>query len=275
MACIIWGSLYIYIRSIWPQMLVEHNRRSIGSGSSSRSLGREWEDMILPGHENPYNCVDPQHLGKSEWDKTLGKIECVFSLYDKMRSKSDDVYLPRGLPNMYSTSLSPPLLPLYLSTPAITHEQCTSRLWSSELRDALGGRDWVNSEMHLEAEIEWTQRCTWRPRLSELRDALGDRDWVNSEMHCEAVIERVSTCTWRPRSSELSDALRAMIEQVWTCTCRLRSSEIGGVLGSSRLGRRRDGSWDSIHWLTCNCGYEESWVQQHPPRDERLTGSGW
>ena len=218
MACIIWGSLYIYIRSIWPQMLVEHNRRSIGSGSSSRSLGREWEDMILPGHENPYNCVDPQHLGKSEWDKTLGKIECVFSLYDKMRSKSDDVYLPRGLPNMYSTSLSPPLLPLYLSTPAITHEQCTSRLWSSELRDALGGRDWVNSEMHLEAEIEWTQRCTWRPRLSELRDALRGCDRASFDMHLEAEIEWTQWCTPSHDWASLDMHLQATIKRDWRST---------------------------------------------------------
>jgi len=33
----------------------------------SRSVGRRWEDMILPGHEDPRNCVDP-NLGQSEWD---------------------------------------------------------------------------------------------------------------------------------------------------------------------------------------------------------------
>jgi len=40
--------------------------------------------MILPGHEDPRDCVDSRNLGKSECDQTLGKIECVFSLYDKM-----------------------------------------------------------------------------------------------------------------------------------------------------------------------------------------------
>ena len=68
------------------------------------------------------------------------------------------------------------------------------RLYSDESGHALGGRDQVNSEMHLEAMSEGVWRCNWRPRL-------------NSEMHWEAVIERVSRCNWRSRSSELRDAL--------------------------------------------------------------------
>ena len=32
---------------------------------SSRSIGR-WEDMVLPGIEDPRNCADPQNLGQSE-----------------------------------------------------------------------------------------------------------------------------------------------------------------------------------------------------------------
>jgi len=43
--------------------------------------------------------------------------------------------------------------------------------------------------MHLEAVIELVERCTWRPRSSELRDALGGQDRVNSEMPLEAEIE--------------------------------------------------------------------------------------
>jgi len=31
-------------------------------------------------------------------------------------------------------------------------------------------------EMHLKAEVEWTQRCTWRPGSSEFGDALGGHD---------------------------------------------------------------------------------------------------
>jgi len=69
---------------------------------------------------------------------------------------------------------------------------------------------------------------------------------VNSEMHSDAVTERV-----------------------WGCNGRLWSREIGGVLGGGLFGGRCDGSWDSIHWLTCNGGNVESWVQ-HPPRDEKL-----
>ena len=88
----------------------------VPSTSSSRSVGR-WDDMIVPGREDPRNSVDPWNLGKSEWDQKLGKIECVFWLYDKMRWKWDVVYLARGLPNIYSASLIPPPLPLYLRTP--------------------------------------------------------------------------------------------------------------------------------------------------------------
>jgi len=55
----------------------------VPSTCSSRRIGW-WEDMILPGSENPPDCVDPRNLGKSEWDQKLGMIECVFLLYDKM-----------------------------------------------------------------------------------------------------------------------------------------------------------------------------------------------
>jgi len=140
-------------------------------------------------------------------------------------------------------------------------------------------------EMHLEAEIEWTERCTGRPRWSEFRDALGGRDRSSLEMHWEAVIDRVWRCTGRLWWSEFVHALggrdrvnsdmhsEGVTERVWRCTCRVWSSEIGGVLGGGRFGGRRDGSWVSIHWLTCNCGNVESWVQ-HPLRDEKLAGSG-
>ena len=39
----------------------------------------------------------------------------------------------------------------------------------------------MNSEIHLEAEIESTQRCTRRPGSSEFGDALGGHDHVNLE----------------------------------------------------------------------------------------------
>jgi len=159
--------------------------------------------------------------------------------------------------------------------------RCTWKPRSSELRDALGGRDraslemhldavivrtWrltrASLEMHLEAMIERVWRCNWGTRSSELSDALGGRDRSSLEMHLEAVIERVWRCTGRLWSSEFGDAIGdrdwvnleihsgAVIERVWGCTCsRLWWSEIGGVLGGGRFRGRRDGSWDSIHWL--------------------------
>jgi len=47
----------------------------------------------------------------------------------------------------------------------------------------------VNSEIHSEAVIERVWRCTWRPRSSELRDALGGRDRSSLEMCWEAEVE--------------------------------------------------------------------------------------
>jgi len=68
---------------------------------------------------------------------------------------------------------------------------CAWRWRSSELRDTLPGRDRASLKMQLEPEIEWTQRCTGRPWLSKFGDAIGDWDWVNTEMHWEALIEWV------------------------------------------------------------------------------------
>jgi len=168
------------------------------------------------------------------------------------------------LPVAQSTSITPVSpythhrsLTMYLEAVIERVERCTWRPGSSELRDALGGQDRVNSEIHSEAAIERVWRCTWRPRSSELRDALGGRDRASLEMHWQAVIEQVWRCSLRPWSSEIGDAIgdrdwvnsemhwEAVILRVWRCTCRLWSSKIGGVLGSGWGGGRRDGSWDS------------------------------
>ena len=69
---------------------------------------RRWD--LLPGHKNPCNCMDLQNLGKSKSDQKLGKIQCVCLWLIRW----DNVYLPRGLPNIYSLLLSPSLLPLIL-----------------------------------------------------------------------------------------------------------------------------------------------------------------
>jgi len=163
-------------------------------------------------------------------------------------------------------------------------QRCALRPWSSEFGHPLGGRDQVSLEMHSEAVTERVSWCTWRPRWSKLRDALGGHDRASLDMHLEAKIEWIQRCTLRPRSSEFRDALRgwdrvnwemhleAMIDRVWRCAGRAWSSEFGGVLGGGQYGGSHDGSWDSIHWLTCNCGNVESWVQ-HMPRDEKLAGS--
>ena len=101
------------------------------------------------------------------------------------------------------------------------------------LQDILAGRDLARLEMHLEAEIEWTERYTPRLWSSEFGDAVGDRGWVNSELHLEAVIVWVCRHTWRPRLSELRCAHpgrdrvslemhleQAMIKRDWRSTSR-------------------------------------------------------
>ena len=60
--------------------------------------------------------------------------------------------------------------------------------------DVLIGCDWASWELHLEAEIEWTQRCTWRPGSSELRDALRGRDRANLEGVIEWVGDTLGGC---------------------------------------------------------------------------------
>ena len=104
------------------------------------------------------------------------------------------------------------------------------------------GCDWASWELHLEAEIEWTHRCTGRSGSSELRDALRGRDRAN----LEAVIERVWRYTWRRWLSEFEDALggrdhaklKAVIDRVWIYTWMPWSSEIGRVLAGSRWTAR-------------------------------------
>jgi len=107
-------------------------------------------------------------------------------------------------------------------------------------------------------------RCTWRRRSNELSDALGGRDRVNSEDELGG----------RDRSS-LEIHSEAVTERVCRCTCRLWSSDIGGVLGGCRFGGRRDGSWDSIHWLTCN--WMRNWLGAGDCRswDDAVLGVCW
>jgi len=153
-------------------------------------------------------------------------------------------------------------------------------LWSSEFGDSLGGRHQVSLEKHLEVVIEWVWRYTWKLWSSDYGYALRGCHRASLEMHLEAVIVQ----TWRPQLGEFGDTLggceraslemhlEALIERVSRCTWRPWSSEIGGALGGSQSGGgssggRRDGRWDSSHWLTCNCGNVENWVKHGLPRD--------
>jgi len=210
----------------------------VPSTFSSRSVGRRWQDMILPGREDPRNCVDPR---KERVRPKVGQDRvCIFIVWQdemKMRCCLSTPGSPKYILRVaHSTSVTTVSTYTHRHSLAIYLEAVIDRVWrctwrprSSELRDAQGGRDRPSLEMHLKTEIEWTHWCTWRPWSSEFGHAYGGRDRVNSEMHSEAVTK-----------------------PVWRCTCRLWSSEIGGVHGGSRFGGRRDGSWDSIHWLTCN-----------------------
>jgi len=113
-------------------------------------------------------------------------------------------------------------------------ERNTCTWWLCELRNARGGcnRDslemhldaeiMMNSEMHLEAMIDWVWRCIWRPQS------------CNSEMHMDTVIERVWRWTWRPTSFNSEMHLEAVIERVWRCARRSWSSKNGGVLGGGQ-----------------------------------------
>jgi len=106
----------------------------------------------------------------------------------------------------------------------------------------------VQPPSHLEDVLDRAcLRCTWRRRSDEPRDALGGRDQVNWE----------DALGGRDRSS-LEMHSEAVTERGWRCTCRLWSSEIEAVHGGGRFGGRRDGSWESIHLLTCN--WRTNWL---------------
>jgi len=227
--------------------------RKISSGW--RSIGIGWEHMMLPCVEDPCHCVDPRNIGQSKWDQKLDKMECVFPLYDKMRWKQDDVYLLQALLNIYYPSLCAPLLPHYHCTPTVASWKCTWRPGSSNVGDVLGDWDRANSEMPLDAGIKWIGRCTFRSRSSKLSDLHGGHNRVSLEMHLEAEIERTQWCTSRPWSILIGGVLRGgWCAGDWSEHGQSGGSESGG----GKLGGMCDGSWDSIHWLTCNCGNVEN-----------------
>jgi len=174
--------------------------------------------MILPGCENPRNCLDPDMM-KMRW--------CLST------TESPEYVLP--IAPYTSITLGSPYtrrhsLTMYLEAVSEWTQRFTWRPGSSELRHTLRGCDRASVEMHLEAEIKWTQRFRWRPWWSEFADAFGGCDRASLEMHFDAVIERGWRCNWRLRLSELRDALggrdwaslemrlQAMIERDWRST---------------------------------------------------------
>jgi len=146
---------------------------------------------------------------------TPGSPEYILRIAHSTSVRAVSPYTHR--PNIYSTSLVPSPLPLCLCTPtARTYTPrhsfhlrylCISIHPLSFLNDILGGRDWASLEMHLESEIEWTERCTWRPWSIEFGDALGGRDGASLEMHLETKVEWTQRCTFRPWLSEFGDAI--------------------------------------------------------------------
>jgi len=177
-----------YILLMWTHQWSIQTELMRKSGSASQSIRIRWEQMIPPRCEDVYNwvttsdttrgkgthnCVDPPHHRQSDWDQKLRKIECVFLLYDQIRWKWDDLYVLCGLQNIYSPSLCSPPSPLYLWTPAVPPGGRMWRPWSSLFGNALGGLDWVNSEIHLEAVIEGVGRYTCRLWSNKIGGVLG------------------------------------------------------------------------------------------------------
>jgi len=81
----------------------------VPSTLNSRSVGRRWEDMILPGREYPCNCVDPR---KERVRPKVGKDRvCIFVVWQhemKMRCCLSTPGSPKyRLRIAHSTSVTP------------------------------------------------------------------------------------------------------------------------------------------------------------------------
>jgi len=154
-------------------MLVEHNRRS-----TWRCPSRDRRDSPLGGHcgeTTELEGREPKEDSEKIWYYPAVRIHAI--VWIQMAWNWHDVSLPRGLPNMYSSSLSPPPLPLYVLTSAISHQRCTWRPWLSELREALAGRDWESLEIQLEAVImrAWSSVSNGSNLLGQFRVRVGTR----------------------------------------------------------------------------------------------------
>jgi len=106
----------------------------------SRSGGRRWEDMILPGRGDARNCVDPQ---TERVRPKVGKDRvCIFVVWQdemKMRCCLSTLGSPKYILRIaHSTSITP-------VSPYTHHRSLT---------------------IYLEAVIDRVWSCTWRPRWS-------------------------------------------------------------------------------------------------------------
>jgi hypothetical protein len=139
------------------------------SGCSLRSVGRRWQDMIVPNRE------DPRNLRKSGWDQKLGKIECVFSSYDKMRwclsTPGSPKYIPR-VAHYTSIAIVSPYTHrrcriIYLEVVIERVWRCIWRAGSSKPRDIFWGHGRTSFEMQFVADNGWTQTCVRCSPLAE------------------------------------------------------------------------------------------------------------
>jgi len=80
------------------------------------------------------------------------------------------------------------MLSIYLSTPG-SPEYILRVAHSSSVTSVSPYTHRRSLTIYFRAVIELVWRCTWRPRSSELTDALGGRDRSRFETHWEAEVE--------------------------------------------------------------------------------------
>ena len=202
MACIIYVSLYIYIWSIWPQLVVEHNWRSnwrrplreprdapleSGCGETTELEGRGPSINISPHlSRHPNGIREAERFLLEERRKKVRRYNTTqpwesAQLPRSTKSRKERVKTTVGRDRVCTFVVWQDEMKMRwcLSTPGRSfhlRDPCISLHPSSLLNHALGGRDRASSKLHLEVRIDWTQRDTLRPWASQFGDAIGDRD---------------------------------------------------------------------------------------------------
>ena len=86
------------------------------------------------------------------------------------------------------------------------------RRWCSQFHDPLRGCNWVNSEIHLEAEIKQVSKYSWRLMYCELTDILGGSDQAKVEVYLMVVnVVVVNQEGWRTSAETLFIGLQVII----------------------------------------------------------------